>query len=332
MLIISSAVAAIIPMLIYLTIIWRFDRYDREPFALLLKNYLWGALGAIILALIGSGALSALFAFFIQSKETLHRTETIIIAPFIEEITKGIFLFITVRNIKFDNMTDGIVYGGAIGLGFGMTENFLYFIAYGNTLSEWLSIVLIRTLFSAVMHCVSTATFGAFLGYAKFKDSFAKTTLTFVGLCTAMFIHFAWNFSVSFESTTLPGFIFMIFTVIIFIGAYSVSIMSERKIIYKELQDEAENGVIPSAHINILNSPQRNSTGWIDESIRKLYIRAATTLAFRKMQLQNSKGMSKIYYEKDVEYYRNFISNLLSSRTDSANGIPERGFQNNKIQ
>ena len=212
-------------------------------------------------------------------------------------------------------MTDGIVYGGAIGLGFGMTENFLYFVAYGSTLSEWLSIVIIRTLFSGVMHCVSTATFGAFLGYAKFKDRGTKVLLTFIGLCIAMFIHFAWNFSVSFESTALLGFLFMILTVIIFIIVYNVSVLGERKIIYRELLDEAKSGVIPENHLNILNSNYRNSTGWIDESIRKLYIRAATTLAFRKMQLRKSKGESRGYYEKDVEYYRNFISNLLSKQS-----------------
>jgi len=314
MLVISSALAAVIPMLIYLTIIWRFDRYDREPFPLLFKNYLWGALGAITLAIIGSGIMSGFFSFFIHSITVLHRAETIIIAPFVEEITKGLFLFITVKNIKFDNMTDGIVYGGAIGLGFGMTENFLYFVAYGSTVSEWLSIVIIRTLFSGVMHCVSTATFGAFLGYAKFKDTGTKALLTFIGLCTAMFIHFAWNFSVSFESTELLGFLFMIITVIIFIIVYNVSILGERKIIYNELQDEAKNGVIPENHLKILNSNYRNSAGWIDESIRKLYVRAATTLAFRKMQLRQSKGKSRNYYEKDVEYYRDFISNLLSKQ------------------
>ena len=314
MLIISSALAAVIPMLLYLTIIWRFDRYDREPFSLLFKNYLWGALGAITLAIIASGIMSGFFSFFIHSKTVLHRTETIFIAPFVEEITKGIFLFITVRNIKFDNMTDGIVYGGAIGLGFGMTENFLYFIAYGSTISEWVSIVIIRTLFSAVMHCVSTATFGAFLGYAKFNDGGTKAFLTFVGLCIAMFIHFAWNFSVSFESTQLLGFLFMIITVAIFIIVYNISIMSERKIIYNELKDEANRGLIPVNHLNILNSNYRNTTGWIDESIRKLYVRAATTLAFRKVQLREAKGKSKNYYEKDVEYYRDFISNLLSKQ------------------
>ena len=79
--------------------------------------------------------------------------------------------------------------------------------------------------------------------------------------------------------------------------------------------DEAKNGLIPEFHLNILNSHYRNTSGWIDESIRKLYVRAATTLAFRKMELRKSKGESRTYYEKDIEYYRDFISNLLSKQS-----------------
>ena len=246
-------------------------------------------------------------------KTRLGNIESILIAPFVEEITKGSFLFLTIRNIKFDNITDGIVYGGAIGLGFGMTENFLYFITYGDTLVNWITIVIIRTLFSAVMHCVATATFGAFLAYGKFKKFPAKIFYTIAGLFIAMFIHLAWNFSVSFEQTTLLGFLFMIFTIVIFITVFSISISGERKIIFIELMDEAQTGLIPMEHLHILNSPKRNKFGWVDESIRKLYINAATTLAFRKMQLRNSTGYSRNYYEKDVNYYRDFIRNLLTN-------------------
>lgn len=312
MLYLSSTLAAIIPMMIYLIIIWKFDRYDREPFGLVLQNYLWGAIGAIFFAIIGSGIIASILSIVIHSQMTLDRTETILVAPFIEELTKGLFLLITFSNKKFDNITDGIVYGGAIGLGFGMTENFLYFIAYGTTLSEWLTIVLIRTLFSGIMHCVSTATFGAFLGYAKFKNIFYKIIFPFIGLVIAMFIHFAWNFTVSFESTTMLGFIFMFFTVIIFLIIFSVAILNEKKIIYQELLEEVISGLIPADHLEILNSSKRNRLGWVDERIRKLYIRAATTLAFRKMELKNSFGSSREFYEKDVEYYRSFIQNLLT--------------------
>lgn len=313
MLFIASFFAAIIPMFTYLLIIWRIDRYDREPLSLVLINYLYGAVGAIVIAVLGSGLFSLLLSGFINDTRTISRLETILIAPLVEETTKGFFLFLMVANKKFDNMTDGIVYGGAIGLGFGMTENFFYFIFYTQTLSDWLSIVIIRTLFSGVMHCVSTGTLGAFLGYAKFKPKLIKITFPLYGLGIAIFIHFLWNLSVSFEATTIPGFLFMIVTIVIFITVFSISLLGEKRIIYRELLTETETGVIPNEHLFILNSGKRNTPGWIDESVRKLYIRAATALAFRKMQARNSSGLSKNYYDEDIEHYRNFIRNLLSN-------------------
>ena len=313
MFIAASALAAIIPMLSYLLIIWWADRYDREPFWLVLKNYLWGALGAVTFAIVWSVLISALVSVFVKDEIHLGNIETILVAPFVEEITKGAFLFLTIRNKKFDNITDGIVYGGAIGLGFGMTENFLYFITYGDTLANWVLIVIIRTLFSAVMHCVSTATFGAFLAYSRFKKASLKIFYVLTGLIIAIFIHLAWNLSVSFEQTTLLGFLFMIFTIALFISVFAISISGERKIIFIELLDEAQTGLIPMEHLHILNSPKRNRFGWVDESIRKLYIKAATTLAFRKMQLKNATGFSRTYYENDINYYRDFIRNLLSN-------------------
>lgn len=309
---IASLLAAVIPMATYLLIIWRLDRYDREPFSLLLINYIYGAVGAIILAIIGSGLITNLLSYIMSNEDTILRIQTIIIAPVVEETTKGFFLFMMIANKKFDNITDGIVYGGAIGLGFGMTENFFYFLFYSQSFNGWLTIVIIRTLFSGVMHCVSTGTLGAFLGYAKFKPKIIKMTFPVVGLAVAMFIHFLWNLSVSFESTAILGFLFMIFTIAVFITVFSISLLGEKKIIFRELLPESETGLIPQSHLHILNSGRRNKLGWIDEGIRKLYISAATTLAFRKMQARNSSGVSKNYYEQDIEHYRNFIRNLLS--------------------
>jgi len=309
---IASALAAIIPMVTYLIFIWKFDRYDREPFKLVLQNYLWGSVGAIILAILGSFVISAILAMFISGEEELDYLGSIITAPVIEEITKGLFLFVTITNKKFDNVTDGIVYGGAIGLGFGMTENFLYFISFGTDITNWISIVLVRTLFSAVMHCVATATFGAFLGYAKFKGRSDKFIFPATGITIAILIHFAWNFSVSFKSTALPGFLFMAVTIVIFIAIFSAAVVGERKIIFTELLSEVELGIIPSSHLHYLCSASRNSKGWIDENIRKAYLRASTTLAFRKNQLKYSQGESRVFYENEVNSYREFIKNLIA--------------------
>lgn len=313
MLIIFSFFAAIIPMSIYLVLIWKFDRYDREPFKLVLINYLWGALGAIVLAVIGSFILTAIASLFIQDDVQLNKFGAIVVAPIIEEITKGLFLLITVTSKKFDNITDGIVYGGAIGLGFGMTENFLYFVTYGESIPNWIALVVIRSLFSAVMHCVTTATLGSFLGLAKFKSPGKKVAYTLAGLLIAMLIHSIWNSSLSYDNTAPIGFLFMFISIIVFVSVYAVSIKGERKIIFNELKEEAEKGIIPESHLVILSSSQRERKGWLDEKTRKTYIKAATTLAFRKVQLKNSNGASKVYYEMDVDNYRTFIVKLISS-------------------
>jgi RsiW-degrading membrane proteinase PrsW (M82 family) len=313
MLIIFSALAAIVPMSIYLVLIWKFDRYDREPFKLVLINYMWGALGAIVLALLGSLFFTFIASLFIRDSVQLSRFGAIVVAPIVEEITKGLFLLITIANKKFDNITDGIVYGGAIGLGFGMTENFLYFVTYGESVANWIMLVIVRSLFSAVMHCVSTATLGAFLGLAKFKTPAKKVVYAFIGLMIAMLIHSIWNFSLSYENIAPIGFLFMFVSIIIFLSTFSISLRGERRTIFNELKEESEIGIIPESHLVILSSPQRERKGWLDERTRKTYINAATTLAFRKVQLRNSNGASKTYYEMDVENYRDFIKKLLQT-------------------
>jgi RsiW-degrading membrane proteinase PrsW (M82 family) len=283
MLIIFSVLAAIIPMLVYLFLIWRFDKYDREPVTLVLLNYFWGAFGAILLTLIFGSLVHLLISSFEIQRTTVDFLGSVISAPVIEEITKGFFLLIMIKNRNFDNITDGVVYGGAIGLGFGMTENLMYFIANSSSAGTWLFIVMVRTLFSAVMHCVATGTLGVFLAYAKYKKMNQKIIFGLLGLIIAMLIHAAWNTFVSLESTTWIGVVFMISAIFVFILVFILSVSAEKKIIYAELFEETQNGLIPLEHLDVINSSQRNKPGWVDEGIRKLYIASAITLAFKKM-------------------------------------------------
>ncbi len=312
MYIILSGLAAIIPMSFYLYLIWKIDKNDREPVKLVLANYLWGALGAVILAILGSLILTSFVQILIGDEFGIDIIGAVIIAPFVEEITKGCFLLITVGSRKFDNLTDGIVYGGAIGLGFAMTENFLYLISNSQNFSDWISVVVIRTLFSGVLHLVATATLGAFLGMSKFMKLPLKIILGLIGLSLAMLIHALWNLFVSFEFTVFLGFVFLIASVIIFFTIFKLSLNNERRMIYNELYEESEIGIIPKYHLSVLSSSERDKSGWIDERIRIPYIKYATTLAFRKRQMRLSKGSSRIFYQAEVESYKNQISNLLS--------------------
>lgn len=313
MLYILSFFAAVIPMIAYALIIWWLDRYEREPLGLVLLNFFWGAFGAVILGIIGSIFISGIAAIYIPDEQVRELTGTILIAPFVEESTKGIFLFLMVSKRKFDNVTDGAVYGGAIGLGFGMTENFLYFISFGHTVGNWLMLVIIRTLFSAVMHCISTATFGVFIAYSKFKSVGYKIGLPIVGFLLAVMVHSIWNASVSFSGTTLIGFVFIIISIALTFILFQFSLRTESKIIASELAEESMLGNMQENYIEILPyTSKRNRKGWIDERIRKEYIKTATLLAFRKMQSRQLKTeWQKELYEKEIDYLRTKIKLLL---------------------
>jgi len=311
----ASFLAALTPMLIYLVIIWRMDKYDREPIRFVVLHFLWGAFGAILFGILGSAILDNFTG--ITENGNLNNTliQTIIFAPISEEIAKGIFLLWSVNSKKFDNITDGLVYGGAIGLGFGMTENFTYFITYGDTFSSWLYLVFVRSLFSAVMHMISTATFGAFLGMAKFNLKTIRSLLPVTGLLLAILFHFCWNLFVSFPSTFWFGFAFMMGLIIYFFLLFKYAIRKEKEIIENELLEESELLNFPKDHIKIISSPLRFRKGWVDEKIRKQYFRTAIRLAFKKMQSKNSIGYLKAINEYEVELLRNTIRNFFSINT-----------------
>lgn len=299
-------------MFTYLIIIWILDRYEREPFWLLLLNFFWGATGAIFLGIIGSIIFQIPLNEVIRSVveddtgELMNLSGAVITAPLVEESTKGIFLLLMSLSKRFDGGVDGAVLGGAIGLGFGMTENFMYFLSYGTTPASWLVLVVIRTLFSAVMHCLSTATFGACIGYAKFKPFIYKVILLPTGFFLAVFLHFSWNLSVSFEDTTIFGFLFLILYMFVTFAIFQISLYFEGKTILKELRDEANLGLIPPDHLNhIPYVSRRFRHGWCPLGVdQKNYVKTATTLALRKNQYKNTKGYLQQSYLRDIENLR----------------------------
>ncbi len=308
----ASLVAAVVPMFTYLVIIWFLDRYEREPFWFVLLNFFWGATGAIFLGILGSIIFQIPLNEVINAVadgnpgELVNLSGAVITAPLVEESTKGVFLLLMSLSKKFDGGVDGAVLGGAIGLGFGMTENFMYFLSYGTTPASWLMLVVIRTLFSAVMHCLSTATFGSFLGYAKFKPLIFKIILIPTGFFLAVFLHFAWNLSVSFEDTTIFGFLFLILYLFVTFAIFQISVYFEGKTILKELLDEANLGLIPHDHLNhVPYVTRRYKFGWCPSGIdQKIYVKTVTTLALRKNQFRNTKGNMQLSYQRDIEQLR----------------------------
>jgi len=309
---IESLFAAIIPMLVYLYLIWKNDKFEPEPARLVLISFVYGAVGAVVLALLMSLFFSYTISLF-YSKNITSFLGAIMVAPVAEEIAKGLFLIVLLNNMNFDNVTDGIVYGGAIGLGFGMTENFFYFFAQDTELYSWVMVVIIRSLFSAVMHCIATATLGAFLAMYKFSIHKTKKIFPVTGLFIAMFIHFLWNYNLSFENRAVFAFLIMMAIITSFVFMFRISIKHEKKLIVSELSEEIANGFLPAEHLEVITASVNSAICRVTPDNLEKYKQAAVKLAFRKTQLRNSSKKNRLLYESEVQKHRNILQEILTN-------------------
>jgi RsiW-degrading membrane proteinase PrsW (M82 family) len=311
----ASLIAAVLPISAYLFFLWRADRFEKESIVDLLKHFLWGALGAVFLSLLGGKFYSYILEFFIPKGPKLQFIESTYMAPLFEEMSKAVFLIYSFSRRKVDDMTDGMVYGGTIGLGFGMVENFFYFNIFNTSATEWILVVLLRSLFPAAMHTIASATVGAFSAKALFEKGKLKYLLFTAGLSLAVFIHFIWNLSTSFEFSYYYGILFMLIIAGMFLTFFSFQVNEERKIIIRELKEECETGLIPYHYLPVLASKMKDEKGWIEEEIRNEYIEAAIKLAFRKNQLK--KAVNDLhFFEKEVLFYKNRLLEL-SNKTEN---------------
>lgn len=120
--------AALLPIAVYLFVIYRIDKYDQEP-----KKKL-------LLKLFGAGILIAIPVIFVESILGLMNVFTLtdsdlkknfytafVVAAFTEELFKWFAVKgIAYNNRAFDERLDGIVYCVFVSLGFAALENVGY--------------------------------------------------------------------------------------------------------------------------------------------------------------------------------------------------------------
>jgi protease PrsW len=310
-----SFVLAILPVSIYLWAVWAMDRYEREPARLIFTNFLWGALGAISIVIFFTAILSVFIPMDLYFR-------AVVIAPVCEELTKGVFLFRTARKNQFDNTTDGIVYGMAIGLGFGMTENFLYFLS-AISVEDWIFRVVFRSLFTVVIHALATGMLGACIGSSKYSKSGVRFLAGSTGLTAAICIHTIWNWSLSSQGGALFIFAILFFFVCLFLelGLLQLSLSREKKMLYSQLWKESLAGLIPAEHVQFLISYRmRKFAGWFyPEAEKKKYIELVTHLAFLRSRLHRLNGDARLSAEEEIATVRGIISGMIDSHRDSTN-------------
>jgi len=190
--------AALIQAAGLLLLIRWLDVWEREPLRLLVLLALWGAVGAGALAVVGNGLVDSLL-----SPDVSLVYGAAISAPLVEETAKGLALVAVVlgspwigrrlgRPSEFDGVTDGIVLGAAVGLGFAFSENNFYFLQQ-ESLAEGARVLELREGFlnlNTLSHAVYTSAFGAGLGLGMWSPRrVARIGFPLAGLAVGMFLH-----------------------------------------------------------------------------------------------------------------------------------------------
>jgi RsiW-degrading membrane proteinase PrsW (M82 family) len=203
---IASVIIGFGSSLLFASILYWLDRYEKEPLLLLGAVFVWGAVVAAGSAFIINTVLGLGLYVFTGSDFATEMATGSLIAPFVEEVLKGlaVFLVFIVFRREFDSVLDGIIYAGVAALGFAATENTYYIYTYGFTESGWSGLLLltfIRVILVGWQHPFYTAFTGIGLATARLnRNWFIKIIAPILGLGLAMFTHAFHNTLATFLS------------------------------------------------------------------------------------------------------------------------------------
>lgn len=204
---------AILPSIILFIIVWKGDRYEKEPPKLLIKLFILGALTTISASIIEIVFGDYVFGFMDHQGMVFLLIDNFLIVALSEEAGKYLVLKkVTWKHPAFNYTFDAVVYAVTVSLGFATLENILYLV------ENDLSVAIIRALFSVPGHVIDAIYMGYYYGFAKYSDAYKDTRLKKKYLRRAFFVpvllHGFYDFCLSTEYGIFI-LIFLVFEVVI---------------------------------------------------------------------------------------------------------------------
>jgi RsiW-degrading membrane proteinase PrsW (M82 family) len=339
--IVIAAVLAFVPTLVYALLVWWLDRYEKEPIPLLIVAFLWGAVPAVILAILLEIGAGIPLQTLILAEAPREFAEVSLVGPAVEEAVKAIILvvlFVAYRR-EFDNVLDGIVYGAMVGLGFAMVENVLYLqsFAYGEgggpNIGSMIALWLLRAGLFGLNHSMFTAFTGAALGLARsLKASWQKGFVPVLGLLAAILFHAAHNGLTSVvgiagegeQGDLVLGACLAVLAsdfggILLVLVLAIISSVREGRVIRDTLREEVALGrLTPDEYDTLMSGRKRWSARWtvlFSLGFRRWrqigkFFDLATELAFRKHRMADGDPIHQNMSARDIARLRQDIDAL----------------------
>lgn len=193
-----SGVMALVPLGFVIWAVLAIDRWEPEPRVAMWFSALWGGIAAVLLTLGTNGfVLEPLVVPFLPSQEAYEFYATVVQAPVVEELWKGVPVLIMYLWFRrtFDGPVDGIVFAALSAAGFAFTENILYFGTSLAQTGDGAFIFFLRGIMSPLTHALFTAVgVGLALGLAARARSRAWALVAFpAGWLASALLHALWN-------------------------------------------------------------------------------------------------------------------------------------------
>jgi RsiW-degrading membrane proteinase PrsW (M82 family) len=185
-------------VLTYLFIIRWADRFEPEPWWLIIVAFVWGAIFATLGGGFSSSAATDIAVRILGvAPEDTDTIGAVVFAPVFEEGFKGlgvslIALASALGLRELDGPLDGAIYGGVVGLGFTLTEDILYVAHQFNEsgFGGFVFLLFLRTVLLGLSHCTFTACTGLGFGIATETKSLPlKVAAPVLGFGAAMMMH-----------------------------------------------------------------------------------------------------------------------------------------------
>jgi len=318
--ILAAIVFAFVPAFFFAWFINWLDRYEKEPKLLLIATFLWGAIVAVVGAIIVSLIMDMGFMMVLGDEGLADLAGGSITAPLVEESWKGLavlIVFLLFRK-EFDSILDGIVYGAIVGLGFAATENVLYFFGQFQEggWGAFFTNFFLRIGIFAWGHPSYTALTGIGFAVARTnRNTLVKLIAPVVGLGLAMFAHSFHNTAVTFVSG-LGGLVLTVLVewagLFVMLGFTIWMIRHEQGLLKKHLREEVAKGLLSRAQYNTAHSffqfgarMAALSSGTLGSTAR--FYQVCGELAHKKEQLEkfgDEKGNMRIIQNLRAEMQR----------------------------
>ncbi|NNF06938.1 MAG: PrsW family intramembrane metalloprotease [Candidatus Eisenbacteria bacterium] len=297
--ILISALAAIIPATLYAMFFYWMDRYEHEPGWLLRLTFLWGAIPAIFISIVGEVLLSYPLSDTVRSIQG-DLYEAALVAPVVEETAKALaLLWVYKRHAReFDGPLDGLIYGAMIGFGFSMTEDFAYFVsAYeeGGYAEQGFTIFARAVLFG-LSHAFFTGITGISFGFARIhRNRSARRLYPVLGLALSITFHMLHNFGAVLASVNTAAIFVTLWVATVGVLSTIVIVVwfwkREQKVIHAYLEPEIGT-LITEAEYQKLRHGWRKPAAFCRGDEKNLAFRLQTCMQFalRKNRFEHGEA------------------------------------------